>query len=58
VEATREAFGTGDFWAYGLERNRETLRTFLRYSHEQGLSPRLLEAEELFAPSTLLTSRT
>jgi 4,5-dihydroxyphthalate decarboxylase len=50
VEATREAFGTGDFWAYGLERNRETLRTFLRYSHEQGLSPRLLEAEELFAP--------
>jgi 4,5-dihydroxyphthalate decarboxylase len=58
VEATRAAFGTDDFWAYGIERNRETLRTFLRYSHEQGLSPRLLEPDELFAPSTLLTTRT
>jgi 4,5-dihydroxyphthalate decarboxylase len=46
-----------DFWAYGIDRNRETLATFLRYSHEQGLSPRLLDPEELFAPETLRTSR-
>jgi 4,5-dihydroxyphthalate decarboxylase len=58
VETTRDAFGTDDFWAYGIERNREALSTFLRYSHEQGLSPRQLEPEELFPPSTLLTSRT
>ena len=58
VEATRKALGGDDFWPYGLDRNRETLATFLRYSHEQGLSPRRLEPDELFAPSTLLTSRT
>ena len=33
-----------DFWPYGLERNRKTLETFLRYHHEQGLSKRLLTA--------------
>lgn len=42
-----------DFWSYGLERNRHGLDTFLRYHHEQGLSPRALAAEELFAPETL-----
>jgi 4,5-dihydroxyphthalate decarboxylase len=42
-----------DYWPYGFERNRRTLATFLRYSFEQGLSKRLLEPEELFAPETL-----
>jgi 4,5-dihydroxyphthalate decarboxylase len=42
-----------DYWPYGLERNRETLATFLRYSFEQGLSKRQLAPEELFAPETL-----
>jgi 4,5-dihydroxyphthalate decarboxylase len=56
-EATVEAMGE-DFWPYGIERNRDTLATFLRYSFEQGLSPRQLEPAELFAPETLLTSRT
>ena len=41
-----------DFWAYGLEANRHVLETFSRYSHEQGLSPRVLEPEELFVPET------
>jgi 4,5-dihydroxyphthalate decarboxylase len=52
VEQTRAAMGD-DFWTYGLEANRHVLDTFLRYSHEQGLSPRRLEPEQLFAPSTL-----
>ena len=52
VEDTRREMGD-DFWPYGLPRNRETLDTFLRYSHEQGLSRRLLAADELFAPETL-----
>src|ERR1700730_10673496 len=30
-----------------------SLATFLRYHHEQGLSKRLLEPEELFAPETM-----
>ena len=42
-----------DFWPYGFEKNRENLATFLRYHHEQGLSKRQLEPEELFAPETL-----
>ncbi len=42
-----------DFWPYGLEKNRDNLATFLRYHHEQGLSQRRLEPEELFAPETL-----
>ena len=42
-----------DFWPYGLHKNVETLQTFLRYHHEQGLSKRLVKPEELFAPETL-----
>jgi 4,5-dihydroxyphthalate decarboxylase len=44
-----------DFWPYGLKPNVETLQTFLRYHHEQGLSKRLVTPEELFAPETLET---
>jgi 4,5-dihydroxyphthalate decarboxylase len=52
VERTRAALGD-DWWPYGLEANRRTLATFLRYSHEQGLADRRYEPEELFAPETL-----
>ena len=37
----------------GLEANRETLATFLRYHYEQGLSSRLVRPEELFAPEAI-----
>jgi 4,5-dihydroxyphthalate decarboxylase len=49
VEEARRVFGT-DFWAYGLEPNRATFEAIGRYVHEQGLSPRLVSADELFAP--------
>jgi 4,5-dihydroxyphthalate decarboxylase len=52
VEEARELMGA-DFWPYGFEKNRETIATFLRYHHEQGLSKRLLKPDELFAPQTL-----
>ena len=52
VEEARREMGE-DFWPYGLHRNQHTLATFLRYSHEQGLSKRLLEPADLFAPETL-----
>ena len=52
VEEAMEMMGD-DFWPYGFEKNRETLATFLRYHHEQGLSPRVVEPEELFAPETM-----
>ena len=56
VEDTRRDMGD-DFWPYGLERNRHTLATFLRYSHEQGLSRELLTPEQLFAPAVLESFR-
>jgi 4,5-dihydroxyphthalate decarboxylase len=56
VEETRALMGR-DYWPYGLEPNRETLATFLRYHHEQGLSKRLLRPEELFAPEALESFR-
>ena len=39
-----------DFWPYGLESNRKTLETFVRYMHEQGMIDRRMPVEELFAP--------
>ena len=51
LEETRELLGE-DYWSYGLDANAETLSTFLRYHHEQGLSPRRLEPAELFAPES------
>ena len=56
VEETRALMG-GDFWPYGIERNRATLATFLRYHHEQGLSKRALSPEELFAPEAMESFR-
>lgn len=41
-----------DWWPYGFQKNRAVLDTFLRYHHEQGLSKRRLQPEELFAPET------
>jgi ABC-type nitrate/sulfonate/bicarbonate transport system substrate-binding protein len=52
LEQSRALMGD-DFWSYGVEGNREVLTTFLRYHHEQGLSRRRLEPEELFAPESL-----
>ncbi|MGA7487047.1 MAG: PhnD/SsuA/transferrin family substrate-binding protein [Xanthobacteraceae bacterium] len=49
VEEARRVFGE-DFWAYGLAPNRPTFEAIGRYVHEQGLSPRVVDADELFAP--------
>jgi 4,5-dihydroxyphthalate decarboxylase len=42
-----------DYWPYGVPANRAPLAAMMRYSFEQGLSPRKLELDELFAPGTL-----
>jgi 4,5-dihydroxyphthalate decarboxylase len=52
VEETRALMGD-DYWPYGFAPNREALGTFVRYHHEQGLSPKRLAPEDLFAPETL-----
>jgi hypothetical protein len=52
LEQPRALMGE-DFWSHGVEGDFEVLATFLRYHHEQGLSRRRFELEELFAPETL-----
>ena len=52
AEADRALLGE-DLWSYGLEPNRHVLESFLGYHHAQGLSPKPLEPEDLFAPETL-----
>ena len=52
LEQARREMGD-DFWSYGVAANAGVLATFLRYSHEQGLSPRRFAPEQLFAPETL-----
>jgi 4,5-dihydroxyphthalate decarboxylase len=56
AERARRLVGD-DPWPYGLEANRRTLETFLRYAYEQGACARHLAAEELFAPEALQTFR-
>jgi hypothetical protein len=38
---------------HGIKANREVLDTAARYSHEQGLTPRLLALEEIFAANAM-----
>ena len=54
VEETRAALGD-DFWPYGFAPNRPVLEALTRYSHEQGLSPRKVDPEELFVDELLTT---
>jgi 4,5-dihydroxyphthalate decarboxylase len=54
IERTQALMGP-DFWPYGLAANENTLRTFLRYSHEQHLASKLMEPADLFAPETCET---
>lgn len=56
LEAARALMGN-DFWSYGLEPNRHVLDRFLRQHHDEGLSSRLLSAEELFHPAALEAHR-
>lgn len=44
-----------DWWPYGVEANRKTIDTYLRYFFEQGLSKRRLRCEDLFVPELLGT---
>jgi 4,5-dihydroxyphthalate decarboxylase len=52
VEEAKAVLGE-QFWPYGVETNRPTIEALTQYSHEQGLAPRRMRVEELFAPETL-----
>ncbi len=47
VERSRSLLGE-DFWPYGMARNSKALATFARYCHEQGLTRRQFELDEMF----------
>jgi 4,5-dihydroxyphthalate decarboxylase len=60
LAAGRLPAGAGDALAtplvrYGITANRTVLETIARYSHEQGLTPRVVGLDELFADSLLDT---
>ncbi len=42
-----------DAYPYGVKSNLKVLETVADYSHEQGLTPRRMQMDEVFAPSTL-----
>lgn len=52
LQDTKDLLGA-DFWAYGLDANRPAIEALCRYSFTQGLAPRQLQPEELFAAPTL-----
>jgi 4,5-dihydroxyphthalate decarboxylase len=54
LATTRELIGADPF-PFGIKANRAMLDTITSYSHEQGLTPRQMKVEELFAESTLDT---
>jgi 4,5-dihydroxyphthalate decarboxylase len=47
-QTNRVLFPGGDPWPYGIEQNRKTLEPFLGFCHEQGVTKRKLDVEELF----------
>lgn len=42
-----------ELWTYGLAPNRVVLEAFLRYHHDQHLSPRPVAVDELFHPASI-----
>jgi 4,5-dihydroxyphthalate decarboxylase len=42
-----------DYWPYGVKPNLQTIETFARYHHAQGLSQEPLSPKDLFASQTL-----
>jgi 4,5-dihydroxyphthalate decarboxylase len=51
IEEIAQVMGP-EHWRYGFQENYAILQAMCRYSYEQGLSVRLLDPEELFAPVT------
>jgi 4,5-dihydroxyphthalate decarboxylase len=46
-------FPDGDYWPFGIERNRTTIEAFLRFCHAQGVTQKHLTPEDIFAKEAL-----
>ena len=53
VDGDSAAALTQSIVKHGIKANRLTLETAAQYSHEQGLTPRLMKLEEVFAKTTM-----
>ena len=47
MDETRQIFGK-DFWPFGIKANQTPLEKLVLYAYQQGLTPRILDVEELF----------
>jgi 4,5-dihydroxyphthalate decarboxylase len=56
AKSARELMGD-DYWPYGIEKNRKEIEALCRYTFEQGLAPRKVEVEELFAQNVATLSQ-
>jgi 4,5-dihydroxyphthalate decarboxylase len=52
--AARPSLDT-DIFPYGLAANRMVIEKAMEFSHEQGLTPRVMTPEEVYAPTMLDT---
>ena len=52
MDLLKALFGP-DWWPYGIEPNRHTLETLIRYMQEQGLMEKAMKVEELFAANVV-----
>ena len=57
AQMNERMFTGQDPWPYGLSASRPTIETFLNYCYQQGITSRLFEPEEIFAPETLLEAK-
>jgi 4,5-dihydroxyphthalate decarboxylase len=57
IAEAQRVFGE-DPWPYGIEPNRRTLDAFLRFSHEQGVTARRVQVDELFPRELTAFSKT
>jgi ABC-type nitrate/sulfonate/bicarbonate transport system substrate-binding protein len=54
INENRELLGE-EWWPYGIAANRKAIDLILRYHHEQGITDRRFEVEDLFAADLLNT---
>jgi 4,5-dihydroxyphthalate decarboxylase len=56
AKSARDMMGD-DYWPYGIEKNTKEIEALCRYTWEQGLVPRKVELDELFAPNVASLSQ-
>jgi 4,5-dihydroxyphthalate decarboxylase len=56
AKSVRELMGE-DYWPYGIEKNRKVIEAICEYTFEQGVAPRKVGIDELFAPNVASLSQ-